>query len=63
MTSGRNRPVDNRPVQYGSNNAAYVTTRIARERRDILACREAGEFRSVRQAAIAAGGRINFRNF
>jgi hypothetical protein len=54
MTSGRNRPVDNRRVQYGSNNAAYVTARIARDRRDILACREAGEFRSVRQAAIAA---------
>jgi hypothetical protein len=63
MRSGRNRPADNRSIQYGSNNADYLTAGIARDRRDILARMEAGEFRSVWQAAIAAGGRIIFRNF
>lgn len=40
--------------QHG-NDPRYLTGRIARERPDILERMRAGEFRSVRQAAIAAG--------
>jgi hypothetical protein len=39
----------------GSNSADYLPARIARDRPDVLERMRAGEFRSVRQAAIAAG--------
>ena len=39
----------------GSNSADYLTARIARDRPDILERMKAGEFPSVRQAAIEAG--------
>ncbi len=41
-------------VQSG-NRSQYLVNRIARDRPDILARMKAGEFASVRQAAIAAG--------
>jgi hypothetical protein len=41
--------------EIGSNNANYLTVRIARDHPDILDRMKAGEFASVRQAAIAAG--------
>jgi hypothetical protein len=37
------------------NKADYLTARIARDRPDVLERMKAGEFPSVRQAAIAAG--------
>jgi hypothetical protein len=37
------------------NSSAYLTARIARDRPDVLARMQAGEFRSVRAAAIEAG--------
>ena len=39
----------------GTTNADYLTARIARDRPDILERMKAGEFRSVRAAAIEAG--------
>ena len=39
----------------GTNSAAHLTARIARDRPDVLARMKRGEFRSVRQAAIEAG--------
>lgn len=39
----------------GSENPKYLTARIARDRPDILERMKAGEFKSVRQAAIEAG--------
>ena len=47
-------PVVNR-VTYGSTNADYLTARIARDRPDILERMKAGEFPSVRAAALEAG--------
>jgi hypothetical protein len=41
-------------VQYG-NSADYLARRIARDRPDILQEMKDGKYRSVRQAAIAAG--------
>jgi len=38
-----------------SNSADYLTARIARDRPDILEDMKAGQYRSTRQAAIAAG--------
>jgi hypothetical protein len=40
---------------HGSTNAEYLTARIARDHPDVLERMRAGEFPSVRQAAIAAG--------
>jgi hypothetical protein len=37
------------------NGAAYLSARIARDRPDVLARMKAGEFKSVRAAAVAAG--------
>jgi hypothetical protein len=42
------------PATHGTNSA-YLTARIARDRPDVLARMQAGEFRSVRAAAIEAG--------
>lgn len=39
----------------GGTSADYLTARIARDRPDILAALRRGEYKSVRQAAIAAG--------
>ena len=39
----------------GGNGADYLTARIARDRPDILERMKAGEFKSVRRAAIEAG--------
>lgn len=50
----KNQPVVNRLI-YGSTNADYLTARIARDRPDILQRMKAGEFPSVRKAAIEAG--------
>jgi hypothetical protein len=44
----------NRPKR-GTTGADYLTARIARDHPDILKRMKAGEFKSVRQAAIAAG--------
>jgi hypothetical protein len=43
------------PISRGSNNADYLTARIARDRPDILERMKAGEFRSVRAAALEPG--------
>lgn len=45
----------NGTLKRGSNQAGYLTARIARDRPDILERMKAGEYRSVRQAAIEAG--------
>jgi hypothetical protein len=50
----KDKGVDNTFVR-GSTNADYLTRRIARDRPDILARMKAGEFPSVRAAAIEAG--------
>lgn len=53
-----NKTVDNRQPFYsetGGTSAAYLTARIARDRPDILAKMKAGEYKSVRKAAIDAG--------
>jgi hypothetical protein len=42
-------------VTRGSTNADYLTARIARDRPDILERMKAGEFPSVRKAALEAG--------
>lgn len=42
-------------MKQGSNNAAYLLRRLARDHPDILKCYERGEFKSVRAAAMAAG--------
>lgn len=49
--------VDNYKVEKvkGGTSAEYLTSKIARDRPDILERMKAGEFRSVRQAAIEAG--------
>jgi hypothetical protein len=49
-----NEGVNNTFVR-GSTNVGYLTARIARDRPDILERMKAGEFRSVRQAALEAG--------
>jgi|GEM_PF-1781432 len=50
-----NNPAHNRVIQYGSTNADYLTARIARDHPDILERMKAGEYKSVRAAAIDAG--------
>jgi hypothetical protein len=52
--NGRSRGVHNTSTR-GSTNADYLTARIARDHKDILERMKAGEFSSVRQAAIEAG--------
>ena len=52
--NGRKRRVDN-INSTGGTAADYLTARIARDRPDILERMKAGEFRSVRQAALEAG--------
>lgn len=42
-------------VSSGGRTADYLTARIARDRPDVLDRMKAGEFRSVRAAAIEAG--------
>jgi hypothetical protein len=42
-------------ITGGSTNADYLTARIARDAPEVLERMRAGEFRSVRQAAITAG--------
>jgi len=42
-------------VKFGGNGAPYLLRRLARDHAEILDRYEAGEFPSVRQAAIAAG--------
>jgi len=51
---GRGNRDDNVTSKRG-NQADYLTSRIARDRPDILERMKDGEFSSVRQAAIAAG--------
>jgi hypothetical protein len=48
-------PVQNRKLISGSTNAPYLLRRLARDYKDFLTRYEAGEYRSVRAAAIAAG--------
>ncbi len=52
---GQEIGVANGISNIGSNNSEYLSARIARDRPDILNRMKAGEFPSVRQAAIAAG--------
>jgi hypothetical protein len=47
--------VDNTKLQRGSSNVSYLAARIKRDHPDIAAAVERGEYRSMRQAAIAAG--------
>ena len=42
-------------IEHQGNSADYLTARIARDHPDILEAMKRGEYRSVRQAAIAAG--------
>ncbi len=50
------QPVVNRlKPEYGSTNANYLTARIARDHPAILQQMQAGEYASVRAAALAAG--------
>jgi hypothetical protein len=49
-----NNNVINRPTRQG-NDPGYLTARIARDHKDILARMRAGEFPSVRAAALEAG--------
>lgn len=48
------KELTNRPGQRGEDSD-YLTARIARDRPDVLTRMRAGEFRSVRQAALEAG--------
>jgi len=50
-----NKAADNVSSFSHGNAADYLTRRIARDRPDILERMKAGEFRSVRQAALEAG--------
>lgn len=52
--NGRSR-VDNIKPTDGGTSTDYLSARIARDRPDILERMKAGDFRSVRQAAIEAG--------
>lgn len=54
-TNRHNRSVDNVNARPTGNSGDYLTRRIARDRPDILERMKAGEFPSVRQAAIEAG--------
>jgi hypothetical protein len=45
----------NSTIIRGSTNSQYLAARIARDRPDVLERMKAGEFRSVRAAAIEAG--------
>ena len=47
--------VDNMPIKPGYTNADYLTARIKRDFPDIAERMAAGEYRSVRQAALEAG--------
>ena len=52
---GGREQVDIINLNPGGTSATYLARRIARDRPDILERMKAGDFRSVRQAAIAAG--------
>lgn len=55
---GRGRPKEDRVYNVnskGGNRPEYLTARLARDNPEILAQLKAGDFPSVRQAAIAAG--------
>jgi hypothetical protein len=61
---GRDRVDDVNSIEkiQGGNSTNYLTARIARDRPDILERMKAGEFKSVRAAAIEAGiARKEFR--
>jgi hypothetical protein len=47
--------VNHMKLRQGTGQVAYTLRRIAKERPDVLARYEAGEFKSVRAAALAAG--------
>lgn len=50
-----NKAFDNIKSFIGGTSADYLTARIARDRPDILERMKAGEYSSVRQAALDAG--------
>ncbi len=54
---GRGKKLPQKLRVQSGNRSQYLVNRIARDRPDILERMKAGEFASVRQAAIAAGGR------
>ncbi len=54
-STGRNSPDDIRTVSAYGTDADYLTGRIARDRPDVLDRMKAGEFPSVRAAALEAG--------
>lgn len=54
-TNQHSEGVDNVNSSKGGNDPDYLTARIARDRPDILEKMKAGEYRSVRAAAIEAG--------
>jgi hypothetical protein len=49
------RPLDNVKKSDGGNSADYLAARVKRDRPDIAVRVEAGEFRSMRAAALEAG--------
>lgn len=49
------KPSLQRKLETHGNSADYLTARIARDHPEVLERMKVGEFRSVRQAAIAAG--------
>jgi hypothetical protein len=55
LTNPNGRPKKGSKPTVSGRGADYLTARIARDRPDVLKRMEAGEFSSVRQAAIAAG--------
>lgn len=52
---GKKTNVNNTRFTVGSGNAEYLTARLARDHPAILDRMKAGEFKSVRQAALQAG--------
>ncbi len=52
---GRGKKLPQKLRVQSGNRSQYLVNRIARDRPDILERMKAGEFVSVRQAAIAAG--------
>jgi len=52
---GRGKKLPPKQRVQSGNRSQYLVNRIARDRPDILERMKAGEFASVRQAAIAAG--------
>jgi hypothetical protein len=53
--NSRNRDANGKSVPTGSNSATYLVRRLKRDAPDVAKALARGEYKSVRQAAIAAG--------